>query len=291
MAVPVRLGSLRRMNQQLDVFSAESLIEMAAATPVTFEATGNTATRSTGSWLDEGFLVGQTVLVAGSDAVLIGTPGVIIDDATNSFTRDAGSWLDEGFIVGTVFDVTGSASNNSTFSILTVDALEIVVNENITVAEGTQTDLTCISDTDNDGTLEIVALTATIMTLSAVTTTFGEQVDITMEVNSAGGQPSVMWAVGVRGHDANSVPEALSCVIQVTGTIGSSNVDLEYWDGHNWNVALNQDAGLIALGDEGEFVVTNLQGVAFRLVLNSGESSDTVNAVVIASVPIFEVAA
>lgn len=291
MAVPVKLASLRRMNQLLDVFSAESLVEMAAATPVTFNATSNTVTRSTGDWLAEGFLKGQTVLIAGSDAVLAGSPGVIIDAPTDSFTRDAGSWLAEGFIVGTVFAVTGSASNNATFTVLTVDALEIVTVEDITVSEGTQTDLTAISTTDNDGTLTIVNLTATVMTLSAVTTTFGEQIDVSIEVNSAGGQPSMIWAVGVRGHEAASVPPPLSCVIDVTGTITSGNVDLEYWDGHSWNVAVNQDTGLTALTAAGQFVVVNLQGVAFRLVLNGAVTADSVFAVVVASVPIFEVEA
>jgi hypothetical protein len=280
------------MNQQLDVFSQASLIEMTAATPVTFNATSNTATRATGSWIDEGFEIGQTVLVAGSEAALTLLDSIVIGDAAETFTRTVGDFLAEGFIDGTIFAVTGSASNNSTFTVAAggATALVLTVDEDITVGEAGQTDLTMISTTDNDGTLTIINVTDTVMTFAAVTVTLGEMVTIDMEVNSSGGQASTMWAVGVRGNDVQGVPEALSCVIQVTGTIGGGTVALEYFDGHNWNDAVAQDSGLAAISDAGDFTVTDLQGVAFRLTLNSGETSDTVNAVVIASVPIYEVA-
>ncbi|KKL22587.1 hypothetical protein LCGC14_2433940, partial [marine sediment metagenome] len=61
--------------------------------------------------------------VASIGAALTGTPGVVIATDTDDFTRDAGSWIDDGFVVGQTVTVTGSASNNSAFTITTVVAL------------------------------------------------------------------------------------------------------------------------------------------------------------------------
>ena len=78
--------------------------------------------------------------VASIGAALTGTPGVVIATDTDDFTRDAGSWIDDGFVVGQTVTVTGSASNNSAFTVSAVVALTLTVEENLT-DEGSQTDL------------------------------------------------------------------------------------------------------------------------------------------------------
>jgi hypothetical protein len=149
---------------------------------VTFDDVLDTATRDAGSWIDDGFVDGMVVTVAGSAATLIGTPGIVIDDTGNTYTRDAGSFLDEGFVPGIDFTVGGSASNNGSDTIVTVTDTVITV-ASITVAEVSQTDLTMVSDLDNDGTMTVDGdPTALVLQLTAadVTITLGEQNDITV---------------------------------------------------------------------------------------------------------------
>ena len=76
-----------------------------------------------------------------AQAVLAGTPGVIIDTVADTLTRDAGSWLDEGFVVGQTVTLGGSASNNGPLTINTLTDTVMTVDENLT-NEGSQTDLT-----------------------------------------------------------------------------------------------------------------------------------------------------
>ena len=74
--------------------------------------------------------------------VLTGAPGVIIDETggVDTFTRDAGSWITDGFVVGQTVTVTGSASNNSDFTITILTTLVMTVTEAVT-DEASQTDL------------------------------------------------------------------------------------------------------------------------------------------------------
>ncbi len=72
--------------------------------------------------------------------VLTGGPAIVIATDTDDFTRDAGSWITDGFKVGQTVTVTGSASNNSDFTISAVVDLTLTVTENLT-NEGSQTDL------------------------------------------------------------------------------------------------------------------------------------------------------
>src|SRR6185437_546693 len=107
--------------------------EGTSGTPETITVVANTAgtiNRTTGSWIDDGFAIGQTIVVGGSalnttdtvtttaayfTASVGGTPGTI--------TRTAGNWITDGFAVGQVISVSGSSANSTGASLFTVTAV------------------------------------------------------------------------------------------------------------------------------------------------------------------------
>jgi hypothetical protein len=118
--------------------------------------TGDTITRSTGSWITDGFAIGDVVTVAGSvsnnvtgpiaaltatvltfgttdlaaegpvsSCTVVGSNGLTFAEvgATgDTITRTGGSWLADGFAVGDVVTVASSASNNVTGPITALTA-------------------------------------------------------------------------------------------------------------------------------------------------------------------------
>lgn len=135
---------------------SRTTVRMSGTPTVTFAevgATGDTITRSTGSFISDGFVAGQAVTVALSasnnfanakitavsatvltldtqDLVaegpvsgvsITGTTGITfaeVGGTGDTITRSDGSWLDDGFAIGDLVTVAGSASNN-----VTTDAL------------------------------------------------------------------------------------------------------------------------------------------------------------------------
>ena len=131
----------------------------AAAVTLTFAevgATGDTITRSAGSWITDGFAVGDVVTVAGSVSnnvtgriaaltatvltfdttdlanegptvalgtiTVAGSNGIIFAEvgATgDTITRNAGSWISDGFAVGDTVTIASTASNNGTTDAIT----------------------------------------------------------------------------------------------------------------------------------------------------------------------------
>lgn len=130
---------------------SQTLVRMTGSPTLTFAevgASGDTITRSEGSWITDGFQVGDVITVAGSvgnnvtgpiaslsatvitlgttellaegpvsNCTVIGSPGLTFAEvgATgDTITRSRGSWLDDGFRVGDLVAITGTASNNVT---------------------------------------------------------------------------------------------------------------------------------------------------------------------------------
>lgn len=119
-------------------------------------ASGDTITRSAGSFLDDGFAVGDVITVAGSvsnnvtgpiasltdlvitfgttdlaaeatvaNCTIVGSPGFTFAEVgatSDTITRSSGSWIDEGFKVGDPVAVTGTASNNVSGPLTAVSA-------------------------------------------------------------------------------------------------------------------------------------------------------------------------
>lgn len=134
-------------------------VSMTGSPSLTFAevgATGDTITRSAGSWITDGFQVGDVITVAGSASnnvtgpiasltatvITLGTtdlvdegpvssvtvtasPGLTFANSGDTVTRNRGSWLTDGFRAGDSVTVAGSSggTNDGTFVVDTVTAL------------------------------------------------------------------------------------------------------------------------------------------------------------------------
>lgn len=136
---------------------AQTQISMQGGSALTFAAAGHTITRTTGSWITDGFVNGQMIKVAGatnagnngvfgpitvtSATVLTLSAGLVNEGpdpvgavtvtasdqlafAATTITRTVGSWLTEGFNVGDTVAITGATAggNNTTAAITTLTA-------------------------------------------------------------------------------------------------------------------------------------------------------------------------
>jgi hypothetical protein len=152
-------------------------VRMTGAPSLTFAevgASGDTITRATGSWLADGFVVGDTIVITGATAsagannitaviaslsatvITLGTEDLtaevtaaasIVGYPTLTFaevgasgdtiTRNRGSWLDDGFRAGDLITIAGTASNNITAAqgLATVTATVLTLGTDDLVAE------------------------------------------------------------------------------------------------------------------------------------------------------------
>ncbi len=137
---------------------ARETVRMTGTPTITFAevgGTGDTITRSAGSFIADGFSAGMVVTVAGAVATtgynnitgkitavsalvltldtadliaegpisgvsILGSNGLVF--TTTTATRSGGSWLDDGFAVGDSVTFAGTASNNATFAITVLTA-------------------------------------------------------------------------------------------------------------------------------------------------------------------------
>jgi hypothetical protein len=163
---------------------SRTTVSMTGAPTLTFAevgASGDTITRSSGSWITDGFAVGMVVTVAGSagnnvtgpiagltatvitlgttdlnaegpvsNCTVVGSHGLTfaeVGGTGDTITRSGGSWLDDGFRAGDVVTVAGTASNNVsgaltgvTATVLTFGATdlnpEVIGSRDVTVTKG-----------------------------------------------------------------------------------------------------------------------------------------------------------
>lgn len=143
-----------------------------APSDLDFDATGDTITRNTGSWVTDGFVVGMSVTVGGTasnngvkgvvqtvtatvltlgaspglateanvngaNVSIVGvSPGDVDFDAVgHTITRNIGSWVTDGFKVGMVVEVAGSVSNNGSLGVLTTVTATVLTFASGIVAE------------------------------------------------------------------------------------------------------------------------------------------------------------
>lgn len=144
---------------------SKPIVRSAAAASLTFASGGHTITRAAGSFITEGFVIGQAITVTGSvsnngllgeisalsaavmtfasgvisegpitTASLAGTEAITFAASGETVTRSAGSWIKDGFAVGQSVVTTGTVSNNATSTVSAVTDLVLtfasgVVNE------------------------------------------------------------------------------------------------------------------------------------------------------------------
>lgn len=161
--------------------SAQNRKKMTGAPSLTFAevgATGDTITRATGSWITDGFAVGDVVTVSGSAsnnvtgriaslsatvltfdttdlvaevtaaASIVGSASLTFAEvgvSGDTITRSAGSWLSDGFAVGDTVEITGTASNNVTGAIAALSATVLTFGTTDLVAEEIRSDLVSIT--------------------------------------------------------------------------------------------------------------------------------------------------
>lgn len=130
------------------------VVNMTGSPTLTFAAAGFTVTRSAGSWISDGFAIGDVPTFTGTVSnnasnkaitalsALVMTfaagivnegplPGLVVTDseglvfAATTITRSIGSWFADGFRVGDSYTVSGTASNNGTkvITVLTATVL------------------------------------------------------------------------------------------------------------------------------------------------------------------------
>lgn len=161
-------------------------VHMTGAPTLTFAevgATGDTITRSTGSWITDGFTVGMIITVAGSvsnnvtgpiaslsaSIITLGTTDlaaeatvagctVVGSDALDflevgatgdTITRSAGSWVADGFAVGDTVTVAGSVSNNVTGAIAALSATVLTFNTTDLVTESIASHLVTVTASES----------------------------------------------------------------------------------------------------------------------------------------------
>lgn len=139
---------------------------MAGGQALTFAAAGHTITRASGSWITDGFAIGDAVTVSGTvsnnytkvisnlsatvmtfasgvvdETPTAGAPSVVgsesltFDNVGQTITRGAGSWVSDGFAVGDSVTITGTASNNVTATITVLSATVMTFGSGL-AAEG-----------------------------------------------------------------------------------------------------------------------------------------------------------
>lgn len=153
-----------QMRDRLPVATlSQTSVRLTGAATCTFlevGATGDTITRSTGSFLSDGFVSGDTIRVTGSvsnnvtgvpsgitatvitlnttdlvnegpvTVTVTAEPTLTFGDngaSPDTITRNRGSWLDDGFRVGDSITITGTASNNVTKTITALTATVLSV--------------------------------------------------------------------------------------------------------------------------------------------------------------------
>lgn len=153
--------------------ASKDKVTMSGSPTLTFAevgATGDTVTRSAGSWITDGFAVGHIVTIAGSvsnnvtgriaaltatvltfdttdlvaegpvsNCTVVGSPNYTFAEvgvSADTVTRSAGSFVTEGFAVGDTVKVTGTASNNVqgvltavSATVLTFDTTDLAAEE------------------------------------------------------------------------------------------------------------------------------------------------------------------
>ncbi|HEY3516541.1 MAG TPA: hypothetical protein VGL98_05790, partial [Gammaproteobacteria bacterium] len=150
---------------------SKPVARMTGAPSLTFAevgGTGDTITRAAGSWLADGFVVGDTIVITGSGSnnitaviaslsatvITLGSENLaaevtaaasIVGYVTLTFaevgatgdtlTRSRGSWLVDGFRVGDTVTVAGSVSNNVSGAVTGVSATVLTFNTTDLAAE------------------------------------------------------------------------------------------------------------------------------------------------------------
>ena len=194
-------------------------------------ATGDTITRATGSWVTDGFQVGDYIRVTGTasnnvsgkitgvsstvltldttdlaaETIATEVPRITAEAslvfATTTITRNTGSWIAEGFAVGDTVTIAGTASNNGTAIITTLSATVMTCGASTFAAEtiGVCSASVTLTETDAAWVAALASLFAPISSSSRVDICAGR---LTKDSPISGYtmRRPVAWAYNIRSY-------------------------------------------------------------------------------------------
>ena len=137
-----------------------------APSDVDFDSVGHTITRNTGSWVTDGFVIGQSVVVAGSTSNN-GTAGVLTNVSATVLTFASGI-VSESNVNGAGLTITSTGPGDIDFAASGFTITRNIgswVTDGFKVGMSVSIDGTSSNDGDNVGT--VTAVTATVLTLDA----------------------------------------------------------------------------------------------------------------------------
>lgn len=217
--------------------SSRNRVRMVGGPQITFAevgATGDTITRATGSFVTDGFAVGDWITVSGSASnnvsgkitnvtatvltldtadlvnegptvagavAITGEPSFIFATPAQTITRNSGSWIAEGFAVGDTVTISGTASNDGTAVITTLSATVMTCSASSFVAEtiGSCTASVTLTESKAAHVAAMSALFASISTSDKVNIGHGR---LTKQSPISGYtmRRPVQWADLIRGY-------------------------------------------------------------------------------------------
>lgn len=224
---------------------SQTIVRMTGDPSLTFDTTADTITRSAGSWIADGFVIGDSVKIDGTDSndtyavvtavtalvltftgtnlvnegpisgvTVVGYPTLTfaeVDVTGDTITRNRGSWLADGFRVGDLVTVVGTGSNDLvavagvaavTATVLTFGATDLQ-DETIGIAE---------DPNGSEGTVSITAGQTKAAWMADIDAEF-ESIDAAKRINLASGRArrrspfsgwfarrSPAWAASIREY-------------------------------------------------------------------------------------------
>ena len=155
---------------------AAAYVDTGAET-LTFNENGasqDTLVRSAGSWLTDGFEIGDRIEVIGSATSLTHPAGdnqAFIGGASaflDTLSRQTGTWTGDGWVVGLLATISGAKieRNNGTFLIHSLTTTVLTFSPGVVFTSSTGNTNVTTTTLGNDGPKDIVAVTATTLTLA-----------------------------------------------------------------------------------------------------------------------------
>ena len=277
----------------------------------------HTITRAAGSWFDDGFGFGQTIIISGtstnngtftiasltSDTITLAdgesvadeiTAGVILVSPQDDMTigRDDGSWITDGFAVGQTVTISGTGANDGQYlindishSLLTLAPGAALSDETIDLAVTMVTITADAEQVVSEGvTLQATTTDAVYDILRATASLGNVTIDVTGDLNvgdvSAAGVAKLTASLDIIDRDNDSATDVAAANIDLTaaGDIGSTVNPFDINLSNTSNAALTASASgdVTIVETAGNLVLDSVSSTAgvVRLTAMSGSIVD-----------------
>jgi hypothetical protein len=290
----------------LTLQAGSSVIDATAVngSTITADRSQHTITRAAGSWFDDGFAFGQTIIISGTtanngtftiaslsaDTITLASGESVVDEITDGVTlisaqdmtigRDDGSWITDGFAVGQTITISGTGVNdgqyilgNITDSMLTLAPGAGLSDETIDLSSAAVTITANAEQVVSEGvTLQATTTDAVYDILRATASLGNVTINVTGDLNvgdvSAAGVAKLTASRDIIDRDNDSDTDVAAANIDLTavGDIGSTVNPFDINLSNTSNAALTASAF-------GDVTIVETSG---NLVLDSVNSTDGV---------------